>query len=322
MKVDSQKLKKFILDAGLLEEKKLDQAMEKSQKENREFRDILIEDGLIKQPELVKLEAYLLGIPFINLEKEVISPEVLRIIPEPIARAHNMVAFRQRGNSLEVAMLNPEDLRIVEFVKKTNPSLEILLRLTTPEGIKNVLSQYQKNLQLEFAEMIKEETKDIKHIKEGESFKEKEELKKAAEEIPTIRIVDVLLKHAILQKASDVHIEPLEKEVVVRYRIDGILRDIMSLPFTAAPGIVARIKVLSNLKLDEHRLPQDGRFKIETRDFKYSIRVSIMPVFNGEKVVMRLLAEDVRTINLETLGFYGKTLKQASENLLRPSGMI
>jgi len=151
---------------------------------------------------------------------------------------------------------------------------------------------------------------------------EREELRKVAEELPVIRIVDTLLKHAILQRASDIHIEPLEKEVIVRYRIDGILRDAMILPRQIASGIVARVKVLSNLKLDEHRLPQDGRFKVETEDYKYSIRVSILPVFDGEKIVMRLLPETAKAYTLEGLGLRGESLEDIQDNLRKPVGMI
>ncbi|MCX6719986.1 MAG: GspE/PulE family protein, partial [Candidatus Staskawiczbacteria bacterium] len=149
-----------------------------------------------------------------------------------------------------------------------------------------------------------------------------EDLKKIIEELPIIRIVDSLLKHAILEGASDVHIEPLDKSIVVRYRIDGLLRDAMKLPVSAGAGIVARIKVLSNLKLDEHRLPQDGRLKIETDEFKYSVRVSILPVFNGEKIVMRLLAEGTKSYNLNDLGFQGKAFDLVKDSLQKPSGMI
>ncbi|MDP2741508.1 MAG: GspE/PulE family protein [bacterium] len=322
MKVELQKLKKFILDAGLIDDVQFEKAIEKSKISNQDIGDVLVSNGLITEKELIKLEAYLLGIPFINLENEVIPPDVLKIIPEAIARAHNIVAFSKKENNLEVAMLDPEDLRIIEFIKKTAPSLKILSRLTTPESIRNVLSQYQKTLETEFGDIMKGEVGGIKHIKEGEVFEGKEELQKVAEEMPIIRIVDTLLKHAILQRTSDVHIEPSEKEVIVRYRIDGILRDVMTLSIITLPGIVARIKVLSNLKLDEHRLPQDGRFKIETEDFKYSIRVSILPVINGEKIVMRLLAENTDYISLDELGFIGKALEQVRDNLARPSGAI
>ena len=320
MKVEPQQLKAFLLDAGLLTQVQFDEAQKKAEKTKQKIGDVLVSEGLIGQEELIKLEAYILGIPFVNLGKEVVLPEVLKIIPEPIARSHNIVAFRKKGVDLEVAMLDPEDLRTIEFIKKTT-NLRILPRLTDPESIKNVLRQYQKTLEVEFGEIIKKEIGVIKPIKE-ELAEEKIELQKIAEELPIIRIVETLLKHAILQRASDIHIEPTEKEVIVRYRIDGILRDAMTLPKISASGIVARIKVLSNLKLDEHRLPQDGRFKVETEDYRYSIRVSVLPVFNGEKIVMRLLPETAKAFTLEQLGLRNEALERVQDNLRKPVGMI
>ncbi len=325
MRVEPQQLKAFLLDAGLVTGKQFDSALKKAEKTGQKVGDVLVTEGFLSEEELLKLEAYILGIPFVNLEKEKIEPEVLKIIPEPIARNHNIVAFKKKGNDLEVAMLDPEDLQTIEFIKKT-ANLKILPRLTTSESIKCVLKQYQKTLEAEFGEIIKKEAKGIKTIREEKKgvpgVEEKEELKKVAGELPVIRIVDTLLKHAILQRASDIHIEPTEKEVVVRYRIDGILRDAMTLPQQAALGIVARIKVLSNLKLDEHRLPQDGRFKVEAEDYKYSIRVSILPVFDGEKIVMRLLSEKAKAYNLEGLGLRGEALEEAQSSLRKPVGMI
>ncbi|MDP2864423.1 MAG: ATPase, T2SS/T4P/T4SS family [bacterium] len=322
MRVEPGQLKAFLLDAGLVAKDQFEKALKKAEITRQKVGDVLVSDGLITQEELIKLEAYILGIPFINLEKEKISPEVLKFIPEPIARFHNIVAFRKKGNNLEVAMLDPEDLRTVEFIKKT-ANLKILPRLTTSDSIKNVLNQYQKTLEAEFGEIIKKEAGIIKPIKEEEIFREeREELLKAAEELPVIRIVDTLMKHAILQRASDIHIEPLEKEVIVRYRIDGILHDAMTLPKQVSSGIVARIKVLSNLKLDEHRLPQDGRFKIETEDYRYAIRVSVLPVFDGEKIVMRLLPETAKALTLEGLGLRDETLERVQDNLRKPVGMI
>lgn len=321
MRVEPGQLKAFLLDAGLVTGEQFDKALKEAEKKSQKVGDILVTKSLISQEELIKLEAYILGIPFVNLEKEKIKLEVLKIIPEPVARSNNIVAFRKKGNNLEVAMLDPEDLRTIEFIKKTTP-LKILPRLTTPSSIKNVLRQYQKTLEAEFGEIIKKEAGVIRSIKEEEIVGEKEKLQKVAEELPVIRIVDTLLKHAILQRASDIHIEPLEKEVLVRYRIDGILHDAMTLPTTAASGIVARVKVLSNLKLDEHRLPQDGRFKVETEEYRYSIRVSALPVFNGEKVVMRLLAETAKAFTLEGLGLRGEALEKVQNNLRMPVGMI
>ena len=321
MRVEPQQLKAFLLDAGLITKEQFEAAIIKAEKTKQKVGDVLVSEGLISEEELIKLKAYILGIPFVNLEKEAVQPEVLKIIPEPIASSHNIVAFRKKGNDLEVAMLDPEDLRTIEFIKKTTP-LRILPRLTNPDSIKNVLRQYQKTLEVEFGEIIKKEVVVIKPIKEEEIVEEKAELQKIAEELPVIRIVDTLLKHAILQRASDIHIEPLEKEVLVRYRIDGILREAMTLPKMISPGIVARVKVLSNLKLDEHRLPQDGRFKVETEEYKYSIRVSILPVFDGEKIVMRLLSETARAFTLEELGLRGEALEIVQDNLRKPVGMI
>ncbi len=329
MRVEDQQLMAFLLDAGLVETKELQNAVKKAKKLQKRLADVLVADNLLSQEELIKMEAYILGIPFVNLEKETLEPEVLKIIPEPIARSHNIVAFRKKGQDLEVAMLDPEDLATIDFIKKKS-DLKILPRLTTPESMTQALRQYSKTLEAEFGDIIQQEVGGIKAQKENEgeenpstgSGQGKEELQKAAEELPIIRIVDTLLKHAILQRSSDIHIEPTEKEVVVRYRIDGVLHDAMVLPRAAASGIVARIKVLSSLKLDEHRLPQDGRFKVETDEYKYSVRVSILPVFDGEKIVMRLLAETANAFTLEQIGLRGEALEHVQRALKKPVGML
>ena len=322
MKIEPQQLKAFILDVKLLTKDQLSKAVARAKKKKQKIEDVLVSEKLISHEELIKLQAYILGIPFVSLEKETIPSEVLKIIPEPIARSHNIIAYRKEGKNLEVAMLDPEDLRTIEFIKK-KVDLKILARLTSPKSIKHALVQYQKTLEAEFGDIIKKEAKGIKiKVRKGETKVKKADLQKAAKELPIMRIVDTLTKHAILQKASDIHVEPTEKEVIVRYRIDGILRDAMVLPKAVSSGIVARIKVLANLKLDEHRLPQDGRFKIETDDYKYSIRVSILPIFSGEKIVMRLLSETVKAVNLEGLGLYGNALEIVQIALKKPVGMI
>ncbi len=317
--IENSQLKAFLLDSGLVKPADILHAEKKIGKTKKFLGDVLLQEGLIAEKELVKMEAYILGIPFINLEEEVVDPEVLGIIPEPIARSHNIISFRKSPQGLEVAMVDPEDLATIDFIKKKS-SLKILPRLTDTESIKHVLKQYSKTLEAEFGDMIQKETAELPRQEQAEQVSE--DLEKAAEEIPIIRIVDTLLKHAILQRASDIHIEPSEKDVVVRYRIDGVLKDAMVLPKTAAQGIVARIKVLSSLRLDEHRLPQDGRFKVESEEYKYSVRVSILPVFNGEKIVMRLLSETARAFSLEDLGIWGNPLEELHKALKKPVGMI
>ena len=315
MRVEPGQLKAFLLDAGLVTEKQFEKALKKAENTQQKVGDVLLSEGLLTENELIKLQAYILGIPFIDLEKEKIDPEILGIVPEPIARTHNIVAFRKKENNLEVAMLDPEDLQTIEFIKKKEPGLRILPRLTDPQGIKNVLQQYRKTLKADFGEIIKKEEKIFK-------LKKIERLEETAREAPIIKILDILIKHAILDRASDIHIEPGEKEIIVRYRIDGILRDAMTLPKNLVSGIVARVKVLSNLKLDEHRLPQDGRFKFESGEEKFAIRVSILPTFNGEKIAMRLLSESGRAFTLEELGLRDESLEKVQLSLRKPGGMI
>lgn len=321
MKVDSKQLKLFLLDGGLVSAEDVEAAEKKAQKENKSFAEILVSENKITEDEVRRLQAYILGIPFVNLKDEKIDFGVLSLIPEPIARTHNIVAYRKKGNDLEVAMLDPQDLETIDFIKKKS-NLKILPRLTDMKSLKKVLLQYQKSLQAEFGDIIQKEAETLKIVSDKGEEINKEDLKKLAEDVPVIRIVDTLLRHAILQRASDIHIEPMENKVLARYRIDGILHDAMTLPKNTAAGIIARIKVLSKLKLDEKRLPQDGRFKIETPEERVSFRVSILPVYNGEKAVLRLLREGAKGFSLETLGFLPSQVEETQDVIKKPTGMI
>lgn len=219
-------------------------------------------------------------------------------------------------------MLDVDDLEAIDFVRK-KVGLRVLTRLTDQESIKGVLLQYQKSLKAEFGDIIQQEAQSIRMLAEDEDNPASEkDLKKLAEDLPVVRIVDTLLNHAILQNASDIHIEPMENQLLVRYRIDGILHDAMVLPRDSAPGITARIKVLSNLKLDEKRLPQDGRFKIQLNNEKVSFRVSTLPTHHGEKTVMRLLRESSGGFSLEALGFHGQGLEALHNAMGQHVGMI
>ena len=321
MKIELQQLKLFLLDSGLVSSKDVEEAEKKVSKGEKNLGEILVDAGKITQEDLRRLQAYILGIPYVDLKNEKIGFDVLSLVPEPIARTHNIVAYKKDKDGLEVAMLDPEDLATIDFIKK-KLNLKIKPRLTSVDSIKNVLNQYSKTLQAEFGDIIQKEAESLKLVAEKDKDQGDEDLKKLAEEVPVVRIVDTLLRHAILQRASDIHIEPMEKEVVARYRIDGILRDAMVLPKNIAAGLTARIKVLANLKLDEKRLPQDGRFKIEMGEDKVSFRVSILPIFYGEKAVMRLLRENAKGFSLESLGFLPDQIENVQEAIKRPHGMI
>lgn len=321
MQIDEEHLKKFILESGLVSRSDFDAVSAKAESQNQKLGDLLLSEGKISETDLKRMEAFVLGIPFVSLVGQKVDPDILSMIPEPIARNYNIIAYKKSPDSLEVAMLDVDDLPVIDFIKKRS-GLKILPRLTDSASIKSILAQYRKSLQVEFDDIIQKESRAIKNTSGPEKEKSEAELKEMAEDLPVIKIVDSLIVHAILQNASDVHIEPGETDLTIRYRIDGILHDAMVLDKTAASGITARIKVLANLKLDEKRLPQDGRFKKDDNGEKISFRVSILPTFFGEKTVIRLLRENSHGFTLEALGFHGEALERIHESLKQRTGMV
>ncbi len=322
MRIADDQLKRFILDSNLVTKADIVAAEKVAVDEKRTLTEALIASGHLTEDDMRRVESYVLGIPFVSLKDLKIDFEILSIIPEPVARTHNIIAFKKNEYTLEVAMLDTADLPAIDFIKK-KVGLKILARLTDTESMREALRLYQKTLKDEFSNLIMKDASALKMAAgtNGEEVSEAD-LKKMAEDLPVVRIVDTLLRHAIIQTASDIHIEPMEDEVLVRYRIDGILHDTMKLPKIAATTIVARIKVLSNLKLDQKRLPQDGRFKMEMDGQKVAFRVSMLPVYYGEKVVMRLLRENRSGFSLEGISFHGTNLERVHKATRVTTGII
>lgn len=284
------------------------------------FEDALIEKGGIKEDQLLQVKSELLGVPVVDLRNEKISQEVLQLVPEPIAHRHKVISYAKGKDGLHLAMVDPTDIQTKEFIQKKTGQ-PIVVHLIGKSSLDFGLSKYHSNLEGEIKHLVGGEP-TITTETEKAGGEEVEGLKKMAGEIPVIRVVDTLLEYAIFEKASDIHIEPQETAVTVRYRIDGILHDVMTLPKVIQPALVARIKVLSDLKIDEHRLPQDGRFKVQKDGYKYSLRVSTIPVFDGEKVVMRLLDESSKAMSLKQLGFLEEQLEVVERNIHKPHGMF
>jgi type IV pilus assembly protein PilB len=328
--IDEAQLKKNILDSGLLQRSEIDSLALKAKTKNQKLSDILLSEGKISENDLKRMEAFVLEIPFVNLTDKKIDLAVLSLIPEPIARNHNIIAYNKSEKGLEVAMLDVDDLPMIDFIKKRSGE-RILPRITDTASVKSALVQYRKSLQADFDNIIQKEALSLKADAKKSALqntggedgeKTEEELKALAEDLPVVKIVDSLIFHAILQNVSDIHIEPAENELIVRYRIDGILHDAMILDKNTAPGITTRIKVLANLKLDEKRLPQDGRFKIDQNGEKISFRVSTLPTFYGEKTVIRILKEGSHGFSLDTLGFHGEGLERIHDSLKQRTGMV
>ncbi len=322
MIINESKLRNMLLDTNIVTLDDLNNFDISKKDKIQSLSDFLLSSGKIKENELKRLEAYVLGIPFIGLEKEKIDSNILSLIPEPIARKYNVVPYRKNGINLEIAVLDIDNLPAIDFIKKKT-GLKIQPRMTDSESIKAVLQQYKKSLQAEFDSIIQKEVGNITRIDDKKDDEgNANDLKKLADDLPVIKIVDSLISHAILQGASDVHIEPGETELIIRYRIDGILHDAMTLPKDAAPAVTARIKVLSNLKLDEKRLPQDGRFKIVLDEQPVSFRVSTLPTYFGEKTVIRILRESSHGFSLEGLGFHGESLERIHDGMKQHSGIL
>ncbi|KKR21751.1 MAG: Type II secretion system protein E [Parcubacteria group bacterium GW2011_GWE2_39_37] len=309
--LNAQQIKDIIIKSKILKDADFLKMEKEAVAANVKLEDYLLDKKIITQASLYENAAKVFDLSFVNIKDLAIRKDVLFIIPEPVASTHGLIAFEANDKEIKLATLDPFNLEIFEFIKKKT-GLEPIIHLTSPDGIQFALKQYHENLKAEIDNL---EAGAIKEQQSGE------DLKKLAADLPVVRIVDTLLEYAIFEDASDIHIEPEEKEINVRYRIDGIMRNVMTLPKTAQLGLIARIKILANLKVDEHRLPQDGRFKVNNKDYKVSFRVSIIPTFDGEKIVMRLLREKAQILNLEQLGFQPSQLEIIKRNINKPHGM-
>ncbi|MEK7601084.1 MAG: GspE/PulE family protein [Patescibacteria group bacterium] len=318
MYISDTHLKSFLADAGLVSQKDFDVAEKEAKESGRPVGEILTSKNAIGEDELRRTYAYILGIPFVSLMGTTIKYDTLSLIPEPVARRNNIIAYNHRGDELEVAMLDTDDLAAIDFIKKKT-HLKVLARLTDAASVKTALKQYQQGLKDNLGDVIQRETAALEKVSGGDK---EEDIRVLAEGVPAVRIVDTLLRHASAQGASDIHIEPLEDSLIIRYRIDGILHDAMELPKHAAPAITARIKVLANMRLDEHRLPQDGRFGTESGGERVSLRVSVLPTYYGEKIVMRLLRDSVSGFTLESIGFHGIALDRMHDAMKKTTGMV
>jgi len=305
-------LQKILLTAGTFKPAEMKDHVAAAKEKRVRLEEYMLEK--MSEETLFRLAADYFKVPFVDLKGVQVRKDFLDLVPEPIATTHEIVPFDKGDKTLKVATLDPEDLQTLEFLRRKT-GLEIQVHVTTPSALHEIIKQYKRSLKAEF--------EDIARVSGAEGAEDDQsKLRELAQDLPVVRIVESLLEHAVFEGASDIHIEPSEQDLVVRYRVDGILRNVMTLPKNSQAGIVARIKVLSNLKLDEHRLPQDGRMKISGPGYKYSVRVSTLPVMDGEKIVMRLLSETAQALSLEQLGFNDKHLELLKRNIMKPHGII
>lgn len=287
-----------------------------SQRSQRSLQQTALETELVDNPTLIKLFAEYTGIPYIELDPKAIPSDVLNKIPERIARQYNAILFRVDPDGLQhLAMEDPDDVQAVDFIQKQIGE-NVRTYITSHDNIQAALENYRGDVDKELSEVIdiqreQDETKD-----EAVSGEE------VSENSPIAQTINLLLEYAIRSNASDIHIEPREEFVQIRYRIDGVLKEVNRLPRNVHAALVSRVKILSNLKIDERRVPQDGRFKVKVAGKQYALRVSTLPISDGEKVVMRILDESNQAVSMSQLGYWGYSMATISEAITEPHGMI
>jgi len=320
MHITNEKLKEIVLDSGLVSDEDFSVAADESHRGGQSISNVLIGRGKIPEDYFAELLSPYYGAPIINLKKEAetISTEVLELIPEVYAKSKNIVLFaydRSEGRA-KLAMLDPFDYDTIEYVRaKLNAWVDVYL--TTLPSLRYGLKQYKKKVGINFDQIISE------NVEQSLAITGEADVAKSATAVPIVTILDNVIDHAASLNASDIHFEPLEKELLVRFRIDGIMQEIVSLPKAIAPILVARVKILSGMQIDEHRMPQDGRFHFDMEDGgSIDVRVNIMPVFNGEKVEMRILKGAARPLTLKDLGVSDKGVTILFNEIKKPHGMI
>ncbi|HZL07984.1 MAG TPA: GspE/PulE family protein [Candidatus Dormibacteraeota bacterium] len=278
------------------------------------LQDLAVKNNLVSEQELTKLYAAEIDVPYIELNAKEIKPAVLKLLPERIARQYNAVVFDvdQHGVNM-LAVEDPDDIQALNFLQKQLGN-DVKVHITTSSLLQSALDQYRGNISSELTKVIasQDEAEDAEEVDEND----------LAEDSPIAQTVNIIIEFGVKAGASDIHIEPREDFVVVRYRIDGLLREANKLPRKVLGALVSRIKILSNLKIDEHRAPQDGRFKVEISDQIYALRVSTLPILDGEKVVMRILNESSKPADFVELGFWGTALADLQQAIVQPHGMV
>ena len=314
MRISDNTIEKILKQGGILTESQLADLKTTAERSKRTLQETIIEDKVLEERELAKLVGDYIGTPFVEIEPKDIPDDVLKRIPEHIARQYNVVLFAvDEDGAPMLAMEDPDDVQALNFIQK-EIGYNLRVFLATKSNILDCLENYRGDVNDELDEVIAIQRDDS----DAENAKEEE----FAEDSPIAQTVNLLLEYAIKSHASDIHIEPREEFVQVRYRIDGVLREVNKLPRNVLGALVSRIKILSNLKIDERRVPQDGRFKIKVSGKQYALRVSTLPIADGEKIVMRVLDESNQAISLDKLGYWGLSLATIKNAMAQPNGMI
>ena len=315
MRIHDNTVLKLLERSQSVTEDQLNALKEESGHSSRPLQDLVIANNILDEPTLTKLFAEYADIPYIELDPKDVPADIMKKIPERIAMQYNAVIFKvDDDGAVHLAMDDPDDVQALDFIKK-EVGENIRLHIAPHDNILSVLENYRGDVTQELNDVINIQREDdgaAQQVTDAE----------IAEDSPVAQTVNLLLEYAIKSSASDIHIEPREEHVQIRYRIDGVLHEVNRLPRNVMGALVSRIKILANLKIDERRVPQDGRFKIKVAGRQYALRVSTLPVADGEKVVMRILDESNQAVTLQQLGYWGHSLDVIEQAMHEPNGMI
>lgn len=315
MRISDSLVEKLLQAADKVTPEQLAGLHDQEKAEKKPLQDLVIQNNIVSEKDLTKLYAEEIDVPFVELNVKEIKREVLKQIPERIARQYNAVLFDvESGGTKLMAMEDPDDIQAINFLQKQLGTM-LRIHVATRTNIQAALDQYRGNISSELTKVVEADS-------ETEETEEEVDEEDLAEDSPIAQTVNLIIEYAIRSGASDIHIEPREDYVVVRYRVDGILREANKLPKKVHGALISRIKILSNLKIDERRAPQDGRFKIQVGAGLFALRVSTLPIQEGEKVVMRILNESSKAATLEELGYWGLALESINKAIVQPHGMI
>lgn len=315
MRISDQTLEKLLLEHKIASPEQITTLKEEAASSGQDIQTLTIKGKLATEEVLAKIFAEYAHVPYIELDPKDIPADVLNKIPERIARQYNAILFQlDADGTAHLAMDDPDDVQAVSFIQKEIGE-NLKLYLATKGNILACLQGYRGDVTQELSKVIDTQVDGPAAVKQITA-------EDIAEDSPIAQTVNLLLEYAVRSSASDIHIEPREGYVQIRYRIDGVLKEVNRLPINVLSSLISRIKILSNLKIDEHRVPQDGRFKVNVTGKQYALRVSTLPISDGEKVVMRILDESNQAVTLEQLGYWGHSLEIISDAMREPNGMI
>lgn len=304
----------LILDEGLADPKTVNAIKEKADPATS-FLQTLIDQNIINEDMVSRATALIIGVPYVDLKNIRMDQDTLSKIPQDVASRFSVVPLGERDGVLNVAMVDVNNVQAIDYISSL-AQLPVRVWMSSPKGILDVISQYHGDIS-GVKEAVRETTEDVAEKSEADS-----DVKTIVQDSPISKALTTILSYAAKTKASDIHIEPLEDSLIIRCRLDGVLRKIMDLPKNIAPALVSRIKILSNLKIDEHRVPQDGQFTVLVDGKEIDLRIAISPVTWGEQVVIRLLDKKSIAMDIEKMGMTGHALRDVLKGIKKPNGMI